>query len=222
MSAPNLVLEEPVRPNMTITALDEASQRLTLADFSLTSVCRYSFVWARGDRGFQNASASLLVSLAKIRPKAMQLVVGWRHEVRGPFRMRHAQLRAYLVKSGWHVHLEDQLGIGVLNLAPSHLHQTVASVEARDVGWFAALGGWATPEQLSVPPFRRTVDFFCWNHQLAPSKEFLNALPPYSGDIAYRSVGDDRLPTVVLVTSEPMGDAIVKQIELGNVDPKPA
>lgn len=212
MSGPSFVVsEEPVRSNSNITSLDERSQRLLLAEFSVENVCRYSLVWERAASVFDDESLGVLVALAEILSVPTHFVVGWKHQADGPLRIRHLQLRSFLTKTGWLVHTENRIGLAGLETAPGSLADIYRAIASRDVGWFLAFGDWASVTTLVQPPFRNTIEFFCWNHRLAPSLQFLNGVGVCSGAVAYRTAGDDQKPAVHLVTCRRVGQALAER-----------
>jgi hypothetical protein len=63
-----LASEEPIAPNSSVTALDESTQRLVLAEFSVDNACRYSVRWERRALFFDKESLEALAALCALYP----------------------------------------------------------------------------------------------------------------------------------------------------------
>lgn len=209
-----LICEEPIRPNPFVTSLDEASQRLVLAEFSIESVCRYTLVWERGAAAFPDDAITALASLADVVALPMHLVIGWRQDESGHQRGRHRNLVAALRKTGWEVRADIGLGLGVLATDSVKLAGVHETVRNRGVGWCLILGDGLKLDGLFAAPFRKTMEFFCWNHRLAPSSQFIRGLGDCGSAIGYCVSGDDRLPAVYLLSRERLCGAIARELQI--------
>lgn len=213
MAVAKIVREEPVRENPHLVALNEATRTLVLGDFATDTACRYSFIWERHGPGFRQESCKLLEAIGHALSMKIVCILGWKHDVSGPLKGRSRHLISVLEKSSWQVHAEPGIGIAVADVASSALGQSLAFAATVGCGSFVAFGDWGASDVWTRPPFRNTMEFFCWNHNLAPSKEFIESLGAYSGNVAYRVVDDQQPPTVVLLTSQPAGEALLDLVQ---------
>ena len=217
MAVTRFVREEPLRENPYLTALDEAKRTLVLADFSMGTACRYSFVWGRHGSGFQHESSKLLQDIGNALSMKTLCILGWKHDPSGVLKGRSRHVASVLKNAGWRVHAEPGIGVAVADVT-SDLARALDLARAMDCGSFIAFGDWSASDVWIRPPFRNTVEFFCWSHRLAPSREFVESLTLYSGAVAYRMEDDQQPPAVVLLTSQPVGDALLDLVQPNPTD----
>lgn len=194
--------EEPVWPNTWLRAVDERERRIILAEFSVGTVCRYSFDWPYGDSRFRDEAVVLLEELTRFTPQPMICIAGWAHDPGGTLRFRHLNLKAKLEKEDWRVVATDGVGVAAKETSPGSLVAEIDAAQSLQAGWFVGFGRWCTAQALAAPPFVGTIRYFCQNGRLAPSREFLQALGETGGGVAYAVEGDDRKPGVVLLSTE--------------------
>jgi hypothetical protein len=205
MSGPvSLSIEEPVGPNSELDAVDEVGRRLTLADFEVRQVYRYSLRWQRGDRSFKTECPDVFEQLAALSAGPFTCIAGWKHDTQGDLRMRHKILCTNLRASGWHVVAEMDVGVATTTFGTGGLSGALEIVNDHRLGWFVGFGEWCRQGALVHPPFLETMRFFCANDRLAPSHQFLTALGAAGGAVAYPLPSDNERPQVVFIAAERM------------------
>ncbi|MGC4070549.1 MAG: hypothetical protein QM784_38955 [Polyangiaceae bacterium] len=211
-----LQVEEPVRANPNIDAVDEDSLRITLSDFSVEGVSRYSFLWPQRSEVFASQCIDALDAISEVSPKPAKCVSGWMHDIDGVLRMRHKVLISNLKKLDWIVAAERDLGIALKLANRGTLRSLIEPLLMPGIGWFLAFGDWCEPQVLTLPPFLATMKSFCCNRRLAPSRRFLEGLADRSGAVAYVNSSDDRRPSVVVATSKRMDNEALKLVDTWN------
>jgi hypothetical protein len=202
MSRPiSLLAEEPLTKNFDIDAVDESQSALTLADFEISTLCRYSLHWPRADKDFKTGYVEAIEQLSALVRYPMSCVLGWKHDVQGAFKMRHKIMRSNLDRAGWSTTASDGIGLATSVVKSGNLARTLEMAQTLHLGWFVNLGEQYQQDQLTRPPLLETVRFFCWNQRLAPSYQFLQAHAGRNSIIAYAVSSDDRQPALVVLTA---------------------
>ncbi len=187
-------LEEPLQPNQQILATDASGAPL-LADFLVSGLNRYSFVWARAEP----IPFDLLEMLLGYDRGPRSVVIGWHHELVGIHRIKSIGTERVLRAAGWETHGEQGLGLGCKTLQELR-DGAFPAVPHLWVGWFAMLGGAPGLGGLRKDPFVTTVRSFCRSSKLEPSREFLEGLVSGSASVAYAMQGPSDLYGIVLVS----------------------
>jgi hypothetical protein len=202
-----LLCEEPLGPNPELTAVDDESSAITLAEFAVDGLCRYSFSWNRGEAEVEVRAVRLLDALGEHVPvKPNICVAGWRHEVPSGLRVRHRHVVSTLQRRGWQVRAESGIGLAMRAIDGGELPQAVELLRSTGhTGWFLAFGSWPSASALAQSPFRNTLASFCWTHRLAPSRPFLQGLRDAGGAVAYLVADDVHLARAILITPTAMG-----------------
>jgi len=107
-----LGVEEPLRENSQLFALDEKTERLRLADFAESELSRYSFTQV-GEGNWPE----LLGALMEQTLRRLQWVLIWKHDVAGPLRMRSQVRLSRLRHHGFGVATSGSIGVGWLPFA---------------------------------------------------------------------------------------------------------
>lgn len=208
-----VVAEDVIRPNPDIAALDESSQCIVLADFTIEGACRHSLIWERDKTALPRAALSVLSQLAEATGLDLKLMIGWRHDSMGALRGRHRAIVRSLKRAGFDLHIEPNLGLATIRIEPSKLVESHEKRCNTDVGWCVVLGDRIRLKHFASDPFRRTIDFFCWNHRLQPSEAFLRGLKESECTIGYFIAGDDRRPSLHLISTAKMSGVIRRAID---------
>lgn len=203
MSGPVRVrVERPLGPNPALTALDEATGRLVLADFAVPGARRYVLEWPHGADASGSERSELAERALRAVAGAVHCVTGWSHDATGPLRIRHLGVSARLKKSGWSVATEAGLGLGIREVTASAPVATLNDARQEGRGWFLTGGSWGAAERLASAPFRPTALSFCTTGRLAASAAFVAAVIHAGGAFAYTLDDDAHPPSLVLVVPE--------------------
>lgn len=197
----SLISEEPLTKNFDIDAVDESQSRLSLADFEVPTLSRYTLRWQRSNKDFKTECTAAIEQLAALTNHPLSCVLGWKNDVQGALKMRHKIMRANLDRAGWSTTGLDGIGLAIFAVKTGNLADTLESAQSLKLGWFVVLGEQYREGELTQPPLRETIRFFCWNQRLAPSLQFLEAFAGRNSIIAYAVSGDDRQPALIVLTS---------------------
>jgi len=206
MSSPiSILAEEPLTKNFDIDAVDESRNALSLANFEVPRLSRYSLRWARINRNFKTEYAEAIEQLSALTGRPISCVLGWKNDIQGTLRMRHRVMRSNLDRAGWATTALDGIGLAISAVKTGDLAGTLDLAHSLHLGWFVALGPQCEAGELTQPPFLETIRFFCWNQRLAPSHQFLERLAERDSIIAYAVSGDDRQPALIFLTTDRLG-----------------
>lgn len=198
-------VERPLGPNPALTALDEPTGRLVLADFVVSGAQRYVVAWTHG--GDRDCAERVALAERALRAAADPIccVTGWPHETEGPLRIRHLGFAARLKKAGWSVATEAGLALGVRAVTGATAIETTNEGAGEARGWFLGSGAWCTVERLAAPPFQASMLAFCRSGRLAPSDAFTTGVIAAGGAFAYVLTDDAHPPSLVVVAPASAG-----------------
>jgi hypothetical protein len=195
-------VEHPLGPNPALTALDEATGRLALADFTVPGARRYLLEWPHGADASGAARSELAERVLRTAVGTVHCVTGWANDTSGPLHIRHLGVSARLKKAGWSLVNEAGLGLGVREVTASTRIATLEEASQEGRGWFLTGGLWSEVERLASTPLRPTMLSFCATRRLAASEAFTKAVIQVGGGFAYVLNDDAHPPSLVIVAPE--------------------
>lgn len=181
------IVEEPLRPNEYLYALDEQTNRLVLSDLVIESLNRYYFVC---DGDFDQASAyfhRLLSSIERQTGFQATLLSAWTANEAGiDFSIRSKRIATEKVKQGWRVWQREKLAVATkIRDAYEDSSLNITDFFKQFEATILLFGELSSGDIFLEQPLQASVSMLAAWRRFSPSNEFLEWLARDKTSVMY-------------------------------------
>lgn len=168
-------IEEPLRFNEQLYALNEQTGRLVLSHIESDILNRYSFGWTEGAGRAQEFISCIINALPKPMNESINLLSAWVDNMAGvDLGVRSKWIKSQKLRENWVVCQDKELSIATKQIPISGENIITMDIFNKPYeGTILMCGDTPSPETFLRSPVRRSVSQLAARRKFSPSKEFM-------------------------------------------------